>query len=349
MQQSLENKFFLLLLGFITATFFLILAPFWSAIFWAMALTALFYPLYTWINRKFGNKPTLSSLTTLVIAVLLVVVPLALLTLFIVNYATDIYQAFDEGEHSAEVLLEDIEDRFPMILQLLERFDIDMGNLEERLSEAISSSSQFIAQEAFSTGQSTLHFFISMILMLYLSFFFLRDGERIADVVAKAVPLDGKREDKLSSRFIKVSGATIKSTFIIAIVEGVLGGIILAILRVPGAVMWGFLIGIMSLIPVVGAFLIWGPIAIYLFAVGDIVQAVILVAFGSIVIGLIDNFLRPMLVGRDVRLPDWLILLSILGGLVIFGVHGFVIGPILVAIFITMWNIFMDDFDKNGT
>ncbi|MCC5880120.1 MAG: AI-2E family transporter [Idiomarina sp.] len=346
MQQSLENKFFLLLLGLISAAFFLMLAPFWGAIFWAIALTILFKPLYNWINGKFGDKPALSSITTLLIAILMVVVPLGLLTLHIVDYATDIYQSFDEGDLNAEVLRERAVDRFPQLPQLLERFDIDIDNLGERLSGLLSSASQFIAQEAFSIGQSTMHFLISMILMLYLSFFFFRDGERIAEIVGKAVPLGENREDKLAERFVKVTRATLKSTFIVAIVEGALGGIILAILGVPGALLWGFAMGILSLIPAVGAFLVWGPIAIYLFAVGDVWQAVVLFAFGSIVIGLIDNFLRPMLVGRDIRLPDWIILLSILGGLVIFGVHGFVIGPILAALFVTFWNIFMKDFDK---
>ena len=349
MQQSLENKFFLLILGIVTAAFFLMLAPFWGAIFWAIALAVLFYPMYSWLNGKFGDKPALSSIATLTAAVLIVVIPLGILTLHIVNKATDLYQSFDDGDLNAEVLREEVEDRFPQIPELLERFDLDIEEVGEQLTDIISSSSQFIAQEAFSIGQSTMHFLISMILMLYLAFFFFRDGRRIADVVAKAVPLGDKHEDKLAERFVKVTRATIKSTFIVAVVEGALGGIILAILGVPGAVLWGFMMGVLSLIPVVGAFLIWGPIAIYLFAVGDVVQAVILVAFGSIVIGLIDNFLRPMLVGRDVRLPDWLILLSILGGLSIFGVHGFVIGPILTALFITLWSIFMNDFDKGKT
>lgn len=347
MQKSVENKFFLLILGLISGAFFLILAPFWGAIFWAVALTILFYPLYAWLNRKIGDKPTLASIVTLTLAVLLVVIPLALLALHIVNYATDIYEAFDTGELNAEVLQETVAERFPQIPQLLERFDIDMENLGERVSNSLSSSSQFIAQEAFSIGQNTFHFLISMVLMLYLSFFFFRDGKGIANVISKAIPLENNREEKLMDRFVKVTRATIKGTFIVAIVEGVLGGIILAILGVSGAVLWGVLIGLLSLVPALGSFLVWGPIAVYLLATGDIVQGVILLVFGGLVIGLVDNILRPILVGRDVRLPDWLILLSILGGLVIFGVHGFVIGPILTALFITLWNIFMQDFDNN--
>lgn len=347
MQKSVENKFFLLVLGLISGAFLLILAPFWGAIFWAVALTILFYPVYAWLNQKIGDKPTLASIITLTLAVLVVLIPLALLTLHIINYATDIYEAFDAGELNAEVLQETVAERFPTIPQLLERFDIDMNNLGEQISSSLSSSSQFIAQEVFSIGQSTLHFLISMALMLYLSFFFFRDGKDIAKVISKAIPLENNREEKLMDRFVKVTRATIKGTFIVAIVEGILGGIILAILGVSGAVLWGVLIGLLSLVPALGSFLVWGPIAIYLFASGDIVEGVVLVTFGALVIGLVDNILRPILVGRDVRLPDWLILLSILGGLVIFGVHGFVIGPILTALFITLWNIFMQDLGND--
>lgn len=346
-QQTLENKFFLLILGVVTGAFFLMLAPFWGAIFWAIALAVLFYPVYTWLNNKLGEKPTIASLITITLSVLIVIIPLAILTLHIVNAATDVYQAYDREDLNAQVLREEIEDRFPRVPELLERFDIDFEDAGDRISDAISSSTQYIAQEAFAIGRSTLHFLISMILMLYLSFFFFRDGQRLSNKVSSALPLGDKREEKLTQRFVKVTRATIKSTFIVAAVEGTLGGIMLAILGVPGAVLWGFAMGVLSLIPAVGAFLIWGPIAIYLFAVGDIWQAVVLVAFGSIVIGLIDNFLRPILVGRDVRLPDWLILLSILGGLAIFGVHGFVIGPIVAALFITLWDIFRQDFDKD--
>ena len=348
-QQTLENKFFLLLLGIVTGAFFLMLAPFWGAIFWAIALAVLFYPVYNWINEKLGKKPNIASILTVLLSVLIVVIPLALLTLHVINYATDVYQAYDQETLDAEVLRNEIEERFPAIPQLLERFDLNFEDLGDKLSDTISASSQYIAQEAFGIGRSTLHFLISMALMLYLSFFFFRDGHKISERVSSAIPLGEKRETKLTQRFVKVTRATIKSTFIVAAVEGVLGGLILAILGVSGAVLWGFAMGVLSLLPALGSFLIWGPIAIYLFAIGNIWQAVVLTIFGAVVIGLVDNVLRPILVGRDVRLPDWLILLSILGGLVIFGIHGFVIGPIVAALFITLWDIFRQEFDKDAS
>lgn len=349
MQGTLENRFFLLLLGVITAGFVLILVPFWGAIFWAIALTILFYPVYQWISRFTGKRDSLASLLTLLLAIIIVIVPLSLITVQVINEATDVYQGFEDGDISISDIQDQIGDALPFIPDTLERFGVELEDLGERIGSMLTSSTQYIAEEAFRFGRNMFGFLISMAIMLYLAFFFFRDGERISNAIARSVPLGKERQETLFNRFIKVTRATLKSTFIVAVVEGVLGWGILAILGISGAVLWGVLIGILSLIPALGSFLVWGPIAIYLFATGDIVQAVILTAFGSVVIGLADNVLRPMLVGRDIRLPDWLILLSILGGLGIFGIHGFIIGPILTALFITLWNIFADDFDKDET
>jgi predicted PurR-regulated permease PerM len=347
MQQSLENRFFLLILGVISAAFILIIMPFWGAIFWAIALTVLFFPLYDWIRVKFGDRRSLASIATLLIAFVLVAVPLTLITLQIISEARDLYDAFQDGDIEPEDVMDNLSKALPFLPGLLDSLDIDVDNLGTQLREALSASSQYIAEEAFKIGRNTVHFMLSMVIMLYLAFFLFRDGPWLSEVVGKAIPLGEKRENTLSKRFVKVTRATMKSSFIVAAVEGLLGGAILALLGVPAAALWGVLIALFSLIPGIGAFLVWVPIAIYLFMTGEVARAVILTAFGSIVIGLIDNFLRPMLVGRDVRLPDYLILLSILGGLGVFGVHGFIIGPIVAAFFVTCWNIFMTDFNKN--
>ncbi|RUO31584.1 AI-2E family transporter [Aliidiomarina sedimenti] len=347
MQRPLEKRFFLLLLGVVTGAFFLMLGPFWGAIFWAIALAVLFYPIYHWLCQKLKEKRSLAAVLTLSLAVLIVVVPLTLITFQIVSQANDIYQSFDQGDIDGEVIQQYIEENLPIVPELMNRYDLNASDLGQRLSDTLSSSSQYIAQEAFKLGRSTFHFLVSMGVMLYLTFFFFRDGEKITQAVRNAIPLGEGREDKLSDRFVKVTRATFKSTFIVAAVEGILGWAILAILGIPGALFLGVLIGILSLVPALGSFLVWGPIAAYLLFSGEIMQGVILLIFGAVIIGLVDNILRPLLVGRDIRLPDWLILLSILGGLSIFGIHGFIIGPILTALFVTLWNIFSNDFESD--
>src|SRR5690606_13507468 len=133
------------------------------------------------------------------------------------------------------------------------------------------------------------------------------------------------------------------------IIQGALGGLIFWILGIPGFLLWGVVMATLSLIPAVGAGLVWGPVAIYMFAIGDWIQAIILIAYGLLVIGLVDNVLRPVLVGRDTKLPDYIVLLSTLGGLVLFGVHGFVIGPLIAALFTVFWGIFMREFQHEDT
>ncbi|MGL5092152.1 MAG: AI-2E family transporter [Aeromonas sobria] len=144
-------------------------------------------------------------------------------------------------------------------------------------------------------------------------------------------------------KFSEVARATLKGNFAVASLQGFLGGLIFAVLGIQGPVIWGVVMTLLSLIPVVGAGLIWGPVAIYLFASGNIMDAVILTTFGAFVIGLVDNIIRPILVGRDTKIPDYLVLLSTLGGIVAFGLNGFVLGPVITALFITTWSIFGDD------
>ena len=160
-----------------------------------------------------------------------------------------------------------------------------------------------------------------------------------------ALPLGDERERALFAKFAEVSRAAVKGTLVIGLVQGVLGGTIFWLLGVESAVFWGSLMVIMSLIPVVGASLIWGPAALIMLANGAFYKALILVAFGILIIGLVDNLLRPVLVGRDTRMPDYLVLLSTLGGLTAFGASGIVIGPVIAALFLAVWVMFTQEFN----
>lgn len=345
MQQSLQNRFFLVLLTLITVVFLLLLAPFWGAIFWAVALAIIFFPLQGWLTQRLGGRRTIAAAITLTCSVLIVMLPVALVLIEIVQEASDLYQAFEDGELDPGSIYQRIETNFPFVPELLNRIGVDTSQLGERLGSAISSSSQYLAEEAFKFGRGTANLIISLGVMLYLAFFLLRDGNYIADTLRKALPMQQDRTSRLTKRFTEVTRATVKGTIIVAAVEGTLGGLLFALLGIPAAVLWGVVMGLLSLIPALGSILVWGPAALYLFTSGDIVQGIIMLVFGAIVVGPVDNILRPYLVGRDVRLPDYVILLSILGGIVILGVNGLVVGPILAALFFTFWQIFMHDFD----
>lgn len=347
MRQKLENRFFLLSLVIVTLLFGVILKPFWGAIFWAAAITVIFYPLHLrLLDTRLGKHPSLAALITLLITLLIVVLPVLLIMTQVVQEAIGLYQGIQQGELSPGAYIDRIRTAFPIVTELLERVGIDAENLRQRISEFAIAASRYLAQETLNLGQNTLSFIVSLVLMLYLTFFLLRDGQKLTDLMARALPLGEDREHRLFRKFAEVTRATVKGNLIVAMVQGALGGFIFFVLGLPAAVLWGVLMGILSLIPAVGASLVWGPAAIYLYAVGDWVPATVLVLFGAIVIGLADNVLRPILVGRDTKLPDYIVLFSTLGGLVLLGINGFVIGPLIAALFMTFWDIFMREFDS---
>jgi predicted PurR-regulated permease PerM len=176
--------------------------------------------------------------------------------------------------------------------------------------------------------------------MLYLLFFFLRDGHAVVERLVRILPLGDARERHLFNRFAEVVRATVKGTFVIAAVQGTIGGIAFALLGVRGALLWGVVMALSSLLPVVGPALVWAPAAVLLMTTDRLIEGIVLVVVGVVLVGLADNLLRPILVGRDTRMPDYLVLLATLGGLALFGISGLVIGPLIAALFITLWEMF---------
>ncbi|OYW89178.1 MAG: hypothetical protein B7Z20_00690 [Sphingobium sp. 32-64-5] len=174
---------------------------------------------------------------------------------------------------------------------------------------------------------------------LYLTFFLLRDGRSLAEKIATTVPLDRELYDALSGRFIQVIRAMIKGSLVVAVAQGLIGGVVFALLGIPGAALWGTLMGAMSLIPAVGTGIVWVPVALYLLFTGSITEGLILIACGALIISTVDNVLRPILVGRETKMPDPLILISTLGGIAVAGFNGLIIGPVIAALFITVWSM----------
>jgi predicted PurR-regulated permease PerM len=229
----------------------------------------------------------------------------------------------------------------------MDRLGINVTPLSQLLKNAVTQSGQYLAKHALNFGQNTAQFFVGFALMLYLSFFFLRDGSALVRLLIRALPLGDLLEQRLLNKVSQVVIAIIRGNFTVAFVQGALGGLIFWILDVPAPLLWGAAMMLTSLLPTVGAALIWGPVAIYFLVTGALWQGVTLIAFGAGVIGLIDNFLRPMLVGRDTRMPDYLILVSTLGGISLFGLNGFVMGPLIAALFISFWDIFIREFNPS--
>lgn len=339
--QQLETRTFLLFLFVVTVGFLMILKPFFGTIFWACAITVIFYPMQTRLLRHFKGRTNTSALLTLTACILVVVLPVTVLVSSVVAEGADYYKKLESGEVDPTQYIEQVRTAFPAIQQTLDRVGIDFAKVKESALSVSMSSGKWLAQNALSIGQNTFKLLLNICLMLYLTFFLLRDGNYLLELLIRALPLGDARERMLFAKFGEVTRATIKGNLVIAVIQGTLGGLIFWALGIPGALLWGVVMAVLSLIPAVGPAIVWVPVSIYLFATGDNVKGIILVVFGAGVIGLVDNILRPILVGRDTKLPDYIVLLSTLGGLGLFGINGFVIGPLVAALFIAFWGIFI--------
>ncbi len=340
-QQKLETTTFLFFLFIVSLGFILILKPFFGTIFWACAISVIFYPLQQRLLKTLKGRINLSAFITLLLCILIVILPMIILTGSVINEGAAIYQRMQSGDISPAEQIEKMRTAFPGLQPFFDKLGINIVKIKETAMQFAMSSGKFLAQQAISVGQDTFKLILNICLMLYLTFFLLRDGTKIIELLVRALPLGDARERLLFAKFGEVTRATIKGNLVVALVQGTLGGVIFWILGIPAALLWGVLMAFASLIPAIGPALIWAPVALYLVAAGESTSAIILAVFGVGVIGLVDNLLRPILVGRDTKLPDYLVLLSTLGGLGLFGINGFVIGPLVAALFIAFWGIFI--------
>ena len=339
---SLEERSFLWLLVGVSAAFALILWPFFGAILWGTALAILFAPLCQRLTRALRDRRTLGALATLLIIVVMVIVPVTLLTVLLVDEASGVYARVRSGELSFGRYLRQMLDVLPpWALGMLERFGLtDVEGIQARVSAGLARASQFFALQALNIGQNALEFLLSLAVMLYLLFFLLRDGDALFGRMRSALPLHAEHQRALFRKFAVVVRATVKGNVVVAVVQGALGGLIFWVLGIHAPLLWAALMAFLSLLPAVGTALVWLPVALYFLATGAQWQGLALIAYGVFVIGLVDNVLRPLLVGKDTRMPDYIVLISTLGGMAVFGPNGFVVGPLIAALFIAAWDLF---------
>jgi predicted PurR-regulated permease PerM len=346
---ELQQKTFLILLVIVSLAFGWILWPYYGAVFWGVVLAILFNPFYRQLLRSMGNRRNLAALATLVLCLIVVIFPLAMITASLIQEGGAFYDRMRSGQLDFRAYFTHFGDIFPpWMTGLLDRFGLgNLSALQERLSSAVVQGSQFLATRAVSIGQNAFDFLVGFGLMLYLLFFLLRDGALLSARIRHAIPLSAEHKRQLFGKFTAVIRATVKGNIAVAATQGALGGIMFWILGIQGAVLWGVLMAFLSLLPAIGAAIVWAPVAIYFLITGAIWQGVVLIAFGVLVIGLVDNILRPTLVGKDTQMPDYVVLISTLGGMALFGLNGFVIGPVVAALFISAWDIFAMSKDEH--
>ena len=339
---TLQGKALLWLVVIATVLFAIVLWPLSGAVSWAVFMAIVFSSLQERSSVMFRGRRGWAAFGTLVVIVVSVLLPMALLTASVAHEASAFYQRFKSGEIQLSQYFQRAIDVLPGWVRVsLDRFGLaDLGTVQRTLVDALGRSSHLLTAQVFSIGQNTLQFVVNFFVMLYLLFFLLRDGKALSAQAARALPFKPEHTQRLIKQFATVVRATVKGNVLVALVQGALGWLAFSVLGISGALLWGAVMALLSLLPAVGAALVWGPVALYLFSTGAIASSLGLIAWGVLVIGLVDNVLRPILVGKETRLPDYLVLIATLGGLSVFGLNGFVIGPVIAAIFIVVWDIF---------
>lgn len=340
--RSLEDRAFLLLLAAITLAFAWILSPYYQAVLWGVIAAIVFTPLHRRLLRSLRDRPNAAALLTLLVVLSLVIVPALMVGASLVREASGLFRRVQSSELDIGRFFQQALGALPRwAVDLLDQFGVsDLGDVQTRLSALLRQASQTLAGQALNFGQGTFDLLIGLGVMLYLLFFLLRDGTVLARRVRDAVPLRADQRAALFRQFALVIRATVKGSVVVAAAQGALGGLMFWLLGVHAALLWGVLMALAALVPAVGAALVWAPVALYLLATGSVWQGLLLIGYGVLVIGLVDNLLRPMLVGKDTKLPDYVVLVSTLGGLSLLGASGLVIGPVIAALFMAAWNIF---------
>jgi len=315
--------------------------PYIGAVFWSIVLAIMLAPLYEWILRATSGKKLLAGLTTLSAVVLGVGIPLALLAFALVRQASVLYRDIVARKIDFGVYVQRIADAMPAwARQAFEGSGVGDGAVvREKLSASALEASSFIATHLFGIGLNVFSFAISLALMQYLLYILLSDGRSLVSRIERFSPLPADETRSLGATFATVIRSTVKGGIVMAATQGALGGFVLGFLGIEGPLFWGVVFGLLSMIPAVGAGLLWAPIALYFLVTGAVWKGIVLILFGVVVLTAVDNILRPLLVGRDTQLPGYVVLVATLGGIATFGPNGVIIGPVIAAMFVAIWNL----------
>jgi predicted PurR-regulated permease PerM len=340
-RQHVENGGLILFLTLITVALLLVVSGFIGALLWALLAALLFQPIFQRFSQRWPGRRNMAAALTLLVITVAVVIPAIILASMVVDQAAGVYQQMRGGQIDFARYFKQMHDALPMRLQQwLDSAGLSsLERAQARVTATLSNSASTLTRQALSIGANAAAWLLAFGVGLYVTFFLLRDGERIGPAVVRALPLDREVATRLADKFVAVVRATVKGSGVVALVQGALGAVTFWIVGLPAALLWGVLMAVAALLPAIGPAIIWGPVAAYLLATGAIWQAAVVIASGVFVIGLADNVLRPILVGRDTGLPDWLVLVTTLGGIDLLGLSGIVVGPVVGALFLTGWDV----------
>lgn len=332
--------FVLVLTILVCLAFAALIRNFLLAVLMAVVFSAVLHPVYRWVRAMTRARPAATSGMVMVLLLVAVGIPLVALGGLVAAEALAINKAVSPWLQSQIRGDGVLAFQIPVWMPFSDELEPYKTQLFAKLGEAAGGAGQFLFDSIRDVTRGTFAVFLNVFVFLYAMFFFLMRGPELMDSALRYLPLDEPDRDMLIERGLTVTKATLKSILIIGVLQGALVALAFWVLGIEGAAFWGVMVLILSAIPGLGSAIIWVPAAVYLFAVDQIWAGVALTVWGGLVVGLVDNILRPRLVGEETKIPDLLILLSILGGIAGFGVVGIVIGPILAAVFLTVLDIY---------
>jgi len=331
-----EIVFIGLLVG-VTLLFLLLLKSFFFPIFWAAVIAAIFRPLCRRLETVLRGQSAAAAVT-LALVIVVIFIPAAVVGTLLVAESVQLYDAISSGGAQLRNGMQHVQN-FLESLPFYERLPIPAGVWSERFADLYKEIAGFFLGQLRALTQNTLLFLVQFAVMLYTLFFFLRDGDKFLAMVMRLIPLGDLREKALYQRFAATARATIKVTLLIGGIQGILGSIIFFAVGIKGALVWGVIMIFTSIVPAVGCSIVWAPAGLLLIFSGALWKGIVVLVYGVAVISMADNLLRPLLLGKDVQMHPLLIFLSTLGGISLFGVSGFVLGPIITALLITVWEM----------
>lgn len=343
--KNYNTYFFFLILGAISIFAFLILKPFLTAILVAAILAVIFQRPYQFFLRITGNRKSLSSLATSLMVVLIVIIPLFIFSTLIVSEVNIFYKTFLVDGDSLQNYFNVTSQKLGRI-PIFQAFDVDNFFTQNELIKSFKNLSQGFFSVIQGAYQKMASFVIWVFAMFFALYYFLIDGKRAVKKLLYLSPLRNSHEKIIMERFTSMVRAVLKGVMIIGLIQGTIGGVTFAIAGVASPVIWGIIMFFFSLIPMVGTSLIWFPTGIIMLLLGNVWQGIFILSIGIGVISTVDNLIRPKLVGHDTQMHPLLVFFSTIGGIYVFGLVGFIIGPVLLAMCLSFWDIYAVEFKE---
>lgn len=338
-------------IGFTSLLIAVTIAMLWSvwafsgAILWAAVLAVVFHPLKERIHRAMPRREGLATATTLLIIICGVLLPISMVIEMLLREATGLVAWLQSNPIDFQASFDRTVHALPDWLQSM-LHKAGWGNfstLIDRLSANIQTLVRAVAANALTIGAGMFGYLGSLLVALYLIYVLLRNSSTILPRAGAVIPLPPRRREVLAQSFVSVVRATVKGSVVVAVAQGIAGGLLMALLGVPNSLLWAVVMGFAALLPAIGTGLVWVPVSIYLLATGQIWQGIVMALMGALVIGSIDNVLRPILVGRETQIPDSLLLVVTLGSLSAFGFNGLILGPVIAALFLATWEMVREE------